>query len=180
MGTVRAVPPRIPPLPVDKRPAEVADLPDMNIFGTLAHHPKLVVRWSRFGGWLLARGRLSPRDREIAILRTGFRCDAEYEWGQHVSIGLDAGLTQEEIDRVVLDPATAGWSDDDAVLLRAVDELHDDFRIGDATWAALAKRYDEQQLIELCMVVGQYHLVAMTLNSLGVERDEGIPGFPGS
>lgn len=174
------MPPRIPPLPLEKRPAEVADLPDLNIFGTLARHPKLAQRWSRFGGYLLARGRLSPRDRELAILRTGFRCGSEYEFGQHTQIGLDSGVTQEEIERIVLDPAGAGWEDDDAVLLRAVDELHDDSCIGDATWAALAERYDEQQLIELCMVVGQYHLVAMTLNSLGVEREHGIPGFPGS
>lgn len=165
---------------MDERPPEVAELPDLNIFGTLARHPKLTSRWARFGGWLLARGRLSPRDRELAILRTGYRCGSDYEYGQHVSIGLAAGLSQDEIDRTVLDPATAGWSDDDAVLLRAVDELHDANRIGDDTWAALAGRYDEQQLIELCMVVGQYHLVAMTLNSLGVERDPGVPGFPGS
>lgn len=172
------MPPRIKPLPIDERAPEVAELPDLNIFGTLARHPKLTSRWSRFGGWLLARGRLSARDRELAILRTGFRCGSEYEFGQHVQIGLDAGLTQDEIDRVVRDPATAGWSDEDAVLLRAVDELHDDNRIGDATWSALAERYDDQQMIELCMVVGQYHLVAMTLNSLGVEREPGVPGFP--
>jgi 4-carboxymuconolactone decarboxylase len=174
------VPPRIQPLPIDERPPEVAELPDLNIFGTLARHPKLTSRWARFGGWLLARGTLPARERELAILRTGFRCGSEYEFGQHVQIGLDAGVTQEEVDRIVLDPATAGWSDDDAVLLRAVDELHDDSRIGDATWSALAQRFDDQQLIELCMLVGQYHLVAMTLNSLGVERDPGVPGFPGS
>lgn len=173
------MPPRIPPLPLDERPPEVAELPDLNIFGTLARHPKLTARWARFGGWLLARGTLPARDRELAILRTGFRCGSEYEFGQHVKIGLDAGLSQDEIDRVVLDPATAGWDDHGAVLLRAVDELHDDSCIGDATWAALAEHYDEQQLIELCMVVGQYHLVSMTLRSLGVERDPGVPGFPG-
>ena len=65
----------------------------------------------------------------------------------------------------------SGWSDADALLLRATDELHADSRIGDATWAALAEQWDDQQLIELCMVVGQYHLVAMTLNSLGVEPE---------
>jgi hypothetical protein len=29
------------------------------------------------------------------------------------------------------------------------------------------------------MLVGQYHLVAFTLNSLGVQREEGVPGFDG-
>src|SRR3546814_11705462 len=75
-------------------------------------------------------------------------------------------------------PEAEGWSREDASLLRAADELHADSRIGDATWAALAERYDEAQLIELCMVVGQYHLVAFTLNSLGVQAEPGLPEMP--
>ena len=71
-----------------------------------------------------------------------------------------------------------GWSDFDARLLRAADELHNDAVISDATWAKLAERYDDKQLIEVCMVVGQYHLVSFTLNSLGVEREPGVEGLP--
>ena len=76
-------------------------------------------------------------------------------------------------------PAATGWSADDADLLRAADELHADNRIGDETWGALAAAWDEQQLIEVCMVVGQYHLVAFTLNSLGVEPEsDDFPALP--
>ncbi len=74
--------------------------------------------------------------------------------------------------------AAPGWSDADADLLRAAEELHADARIGDGTWAALAGRFDPQQLIELCMVVGQYHLVAFTLNSLEVQPEPGLPEMP--
>ena len=73
------------------------------------------------------------------------------------------------------DPA---WAPGDAALLRAADELHADAHIGDETWAALAPTWNEAQLIELCMVVGQYHLVAFTLNSLGVQREDGVEGCP--
>ena len=113
------------------------------------------------------------RERELLILRTGWNCRSAYEYGQHVLIGLRSGLAQEEIDRVPAGPDAPGWSADDAALLRAADELHADNRIGDGTWAALAARLDEQQLIEVCMLVGQYHLVAFTLNSLGVEPEAG-------
>jgi alkylhydroperoxidase family enzyme len=90
-----------------------------------------------------------------------------------------SGLTHDEIERVADGPDAAGWSAEDAALLRAADELHADSRIGDETWAALAGRYDEQQLIEVCMVVGQYHLVAFTLSSLGVQREDGsLPAMP--
>jgi alkylhydroperoxidase family enzyme len=179
--------PRIPPLPKEGRDPRTVEILDglggsfgreLNIFATLAHHPKLLKRWSAFGGTLLYGGRLSPRDRELLILRTGYLCRAHYEWGQHVVIARDAGLSDEEIARVVDGPDAAGWSHDDVALLRAADELHAGSRIEDATWAALADRYDEQQLIEVCMVVGQYHLVAFTLNSLGVEPEPGLPEMP--
>lgn len=174
------MPPRIPPLPADDRDPKTAELlealrgfngTELNIFATLARHPRLMKRWSAFGGVLLYGGALPARERELLILRTGYLCRAPYEWGQHVPIGLAAGLTDEEIARVAKGPDDGDWSDDDADVLRAADELHADNRISDDTWAALAARWDEQQLIEVCMVVGQYHLVAMTLNSLGVEPE---------
>lgn len=179
--------PRIPPVDPDACDDRTAEMlsglrrPDgslLNIFATLAHHPKLMNRWLGFGGVLLYGGQLSARDRELLILRTGWHCQAHYEWGQHVEFARAAGLSDDEIARVVEGPGAAGWSDDDRWLLRAADDLHRDSRIGDETWAALATRYDEQQLIEVCMVVGQYHLVAFTLNSLGVEPEPGLPEMP--
>lgn len=183
-----AMAPRIPPLPQEGRDPRTEELlaplrrPDgteLNIFTTLARHPKLLKRWSAFGGVLLYGGTLPARERELLILRAGYLCRAHYEWGQHVEIGLTAGLTDDEIARVAEGPDESRWSTDDALLLRATDELHADSRISDATWAALAERWDEQQLIELCMVVGQYHLVAFTLNSLGVEPEsDDFPVLP--
>lgn len=151
---------------------------ELNIFTTLAHHPRLLKRWSAFGGVLLYGARLSGRDRELLIMRTAYRCRARYEWGQHVAFCHGAGITDDEIARIAAGPDAEGWSADDAMLLRAADELHDESRISDATWSALAARYDEQELIEVCMVVGQYHLVAFTLNSLGVETEPGLPAMP--
>ena len=180
---------RIPPLPPEGRDPRTAALLDtlrgpdgseLNLFATLAHHPRLLKRWSAFGGILLYGGALPARDRELLILRTGYLCGSAYEWGQHVGIGLDVGLAPEEIDRIATGPDDPAWSTGDAALLRAADELHVDHRIGDATWAALAGRYDAPQLIEVCMVVGQYHLVAFTLSSLGVEPEPGLPPFPGT
>lgn len=170
--------PRIPPLPPEARDPRTEELlaplrrPDgteLNIFATLAHHPKLLKRWSAFGGTLLYGGRLDARERELLILRTAHNCDAHYEWHQHVAIAKAAGLTDDEIERVPAGLQSDQWSESDRSLIAAADELHDAARISDATWEQLASRYDEQELIEVCMVVGQYHLVAFTLNSLGVE-----------
>jgi alkylhydroperoxidase family enzyme len=150
-----------------------------NIFRTLARHPGLFRKWLPFGGKLL-NGKLPARERELAILRVGWLCQSEYEWGQHVPIGKRAGLTDDEIARIPKGAKAEGWSELDATILRATDELHQDACIGDATWARLAQELDEKQLIELVMSVGHYHLVSMALNTLGVQREEGVVGLPDS
>jgi len=178
--------PRIAPLAPEERDARVAALletlrphpdgEDMHLFATLAHHPRLLRRWSQFGGVLLFGGALPARDREILILRTAANCGADYEWGHHLVIGRLAGLSDDDM-AALADPAPA-VVEADALLVRAADELHVDNVLSDATWAALADRYDTEQLIEIPMVVGQYHLVAFTLRSLGVEREPGYEGLP--
>jgi len=178
--------PRIPPVAPEERTGQIRELldaasvgagSDANIFATFVRAPGLFRRWLPFGGKLL-KGKLPARDRELLILRTGWNCGAEYEWAQHARLALNCDLSAAEIDRVVLGPEADGWDDFESALLRASDELHSDWIISDATWAALAERYDTQQLIEVPMLVGHYHLVAMTLNTLGVQLDEGLTGFP--
>ncbi len=149
----------------------------LNIFATLARHPKALKRWLVFGGHVLAKSSLPERERELLILRAGWRCGSVYEFGQHTVIGTAAGPTDDEVRRLAAE-GTDGWSAADRSLVRAVDELVADHRIADATWAELAERLDEHQLIDLLFTVGQYVLVSMTLNSLGVEREPGVPGWP--
>ncbi|MFQ5418045.1 MAG: carboxymuconolactone decarboxylase family protein [Myxococcota bacterium] len=174
--------PRVDPLPVEKLTEEervrLGDGPILNIFRTLAHHPKLLKRWLVFGNHVLSKSTLSPRDREIAILRIGWRCKAEYEWRQHVTIARQAGLSDEEIRRIGEGADAPGWSELERALLRATDELHADAFISDETWAALSKHYDTNQLMDLVFTVGQYNLVSMALNTLGVQAEPDLPDFP--
>lgn len=149
----------------------------LNIFGTLAHHPKLMKRWWVFGAHVLQKSSLPPRERELVILRVGWLCQSGYEWGQHRVIGRKAGITDAEIERIKQGPDAAAWSPADRALLRAVDELHEDSFITDDTWKALAERYNTQQLLDLVFAVGEYHLVSMVLNATGVQLDPGIDGL---
>jgi alkylhydroperoxidase family enzyme len=153
-------------------------LGDLNIFRTFAQHPDLFRSWAPFGAYLLAGGTLSFDERELLILRTGFNCRSPYEWGQHVRIALNGGMSRETIDRVADGPDADGWSEHESALLRAADELHESARIWPGTWDALAARLDEQQLLELCVLVGQYHLVAFMLNAVGVEPEPGLEPLP--
>lgn len=145
----------------------------LNIFRTLAHAPKALTAFLGWGNYILSkRNALSPRDRELVILRTGFNCRAGYEWTQHKRIGLDCGLSAEEIERIKSGPDADGWTDLDRAMLRATDELTSDHFVTDATWAALAPLGDKGRM-DLVLTVGQYTQVSMILNSFGVQVEQG-------
>jgi len=174
--------PRVEPLPVKELDPEIREMfgdgPVLNIFRTLAQHPKLMKRWLVFGNHVLAKSTLGARERELVILRTGWNCRAEYEWAQHVAIAKQSGVSDEEIRRIAEGPDAEGWDARDRALLRAADELHGDQFVSDATWQQLSEHYDTQALMDLVFAVGQYTLVSMALNSLGVQLEEGAARFP--
>jgi alkylhydroperoxidase family enzyme len=147
----------------------------LNIFATLAHHPGLLKRWLVFATHVLGKSTLSPRDRELVILRVGVQCASPYEFAQHHVIAQRSGISVVEIERVKDGPDHPDWSRHDAALLRAVDELHVGSVIEDDTWATLAESYSPEQLLDLLATVGNYHLVSYVLNSCGVEIDPGTP-----
>ncbi|MQY02438.1 carboxymuconolactone decarboxylase family protein [Actinomadura macrotermitis] len=168
--------PRIPPLPEeqwdDALKAVVSVTGPLNIFTTLGRHPELFQSWIGFGSMMLMKGTLSGRVRELAILRTAHHRDCAYEWHHHRRIGLEAGLTEDEIAALRLDPAGHGWTDQDRAVLTAADELHATGTLSDATWAALSGFLDEHGLIELVILIGHYHMVAFALNALRVQPEE--------
>jgi 4-carboxymuconolactone decarboxylase len=180
---MRLTEPRIAPLTDTELTPEVKALlepitiagPTANIFRTLARDPGALRGFLAWGNHILTRRNgLPARERELAILRVGYLCRAGYEWAQHVRIGIAAGLTEEEVERIKGGPDAPGWSEADAALLRAVDELHADRFVTDPTWAALSRHFDERQRMVIVFAVGQYTQVSMILNTFGVQLDEGL------
>ena len=149
-----------------------------NVIGTLSRHWEATKKFLTWGYHVMGEtSTLTPRERELLILRTGWLCPSEYEWGQHVIFAKAAGLTDAEIARIKEGPDATGWAPFDATLLRAADELHADAMISDKTWAALSERYNTQQLMDVVFAVGQYTPVSMSLNTFGVQLDKGVKGF---
>ncbi|MDQ2891484.1 MAG: carboxymuconolactone decarboxylase family protein [Pseudomonadota bacterium] len=179
--------PRIDPLDDDELDDEQREVLKpfgnrvLNIFRTLAHAPKALKRFNVWGGYILSdRNSLTPREREIAILRTGWLCGAGYEWTQHVILAREAGLSEGEIWAIGRGPKAPGWSSLDAAILTAADELVRDHFITDATWAALAPLGHKARM-DVVFTVGQYTQVSMFLNTFGVQLDLGQtldPAFP--
>ncbi|MFJ8048563.1 carboxymuconolactone decarboxylase family protein [Streptomyces luteogriseus] len=145
-----------------------------NIFTTLVRHPDLYEQFMPFGGQLLGAGRLPGDVRELLILRTARNTGSRYEWGRHLPLARAAGVTEADIDRIGEGPEAPGWTDLRRHLIRAADELHREATLSDTTWESLAEHFDEAELIEIAMLVGQYHMVAFFLNATGVELEPGV------
>lgn len=149
---------------------------EMHIFRTIAVHPKLFRSWLPLGGRLLQGSTLTPRVREIVILATAARCGSDYEWGQHVGIAREAGLTDDEIRACARPEDADGWTAEDRAALDAAGQLVADHRITDATWEALvAAGWTDQQLIELTFLAGHYAMLAGMLRSVGVVTETPLP-----
>lgn len=182
---MRMTHPRIQPLEKDQWNEEAAALLTpiaergrvLNIFKTLANHSALARRWMVFANHILGKSTLPEKERELVILRIGYLCQSGYEWGQHVEIARQVGMTDEEILFSKSGPQTPGLSPLYRLLLEATDELHNDAHVSDATWQGLSEHLDQQQLMDLVFTVGQYNLVSMALNSFGVQLDQGVPDW---
>lgn len=174
--------PRISPVPEaewsEAQRAQLAPMaergPVLNIFKTLARDGDALKAFLAWGSYVLSRkNALSPREREIVILRIGYLCRSGYEWTQHTRIGLGAGLKGPEIEKIKQGRAAGGWSEAEAALLDACDDLHRRQFIGDEIWARLRTHYSEKQCMDVVFTAGQYTQVSMILNTFGVQLDEG-------
>ncbi|MFB4309556.1 carboxymuconolactone decarboxylase family protein [Actinomadura sp. GTD37] len=147
--------------------------PPPPILGLLARHPRVGATWLAFSGTLLDEGTLDPRDRELLILRVGWRTRCRYLWAQHVGMGEAAGLMPEQLAAVPAGAAAVVWTEPDRDLLLAADQLVDGHTVDDAVWRRLSARFDERGLLELLFVAGGYVCLAMILNSVGLEPADG-------
>lgn len=142
----------------------------------MAKHPPIFRRQMEMGH-VLFTGRIPPRERELAVLRISWLAGAPFEWGEHVEIAKRCGLSPGEIERVTQGSSAREWSEHEAAILRGVEELVADFAVSRETWGVLARSWDEPQLIEFPMMVGQYLTTAFLLNSLQVQLGEGNAGL---
>jgi 4-carboxymuconolactone decarboxylase len=185
-------PPRIPPLKPEEFTDEVremtADLqraagvpvngyvPDF--IATMLRYPELHTAHTDLALLLMAKGALSVRDRELAVCRVGWLCQAPFEWDSHVAMGKrQAGMTDEEIEWVIVGSSAPGWTEHERAVIRSVEELMEDSMISDETWAVLARTLDYKQLLELPILVGQYMGVAFVQNSIRVNLMPGAVGL---
>jgi alkylhydroperoxidase family enzyme len=146
----------------------------LNALGTLARHPALTAAFNTFNGYILFASTLTPRQRELLVLRVATLRGSAYEWEQHRVLAGDVGLDPVEVERIAAGPDASGWSPFESAMLRAVDELIGDGEIADPTWQLLAAEFDDQQLMDLVFTVGAYEILALAFRSFRIELDEDL------
>ena len=150
----------------------------LGVWSTCANAPRLCNAWLEFTDYLLRESSLPIRDRELLILRIGYLNQGAYEWAAHRGLALSVGISEDELKDITIGSSADSWSEWDSALLQAAEELHEAALVSEETWATLSRQYDKRQMMEVVFTVGQYNLVAMYLNSLGVQFEEGWTGFP--
>jgi 4-carboxymuconolactone decarboxylase len=151
----------------------------LNVTRAIGQNPGLLAAWGGFATYILGPDlSLSPRERELAILRVGWNLQADYEWGHHVEIAHRIGMTVEDIQAVQEGPGSAHLGALDRLILHAVDELRADAEISADTWAGLKAFYSDRQMLDLLFTIGQYTMVCSALKSIKVPLEEGYEGLP--
>ncbi len=175
-------PDREAPLTVAR--VDPADGDGLRVSRTIRRHPELADRWYANQRYIPdpERSRLTPHDRELLILRTGWNSEAVYEWAKHVGSvarARDHGLEPMWIAQGADAP---GWGENELALIGAADEMYRDTIISDETWDTLSERYDTHQMMSIAWTVARSRRVSLTLNALGVQPlpdDERLPVLEG-
>jgi alkylhydroperoxidase family enzyme len=168
MPRIQPVDPAAAPEPVGEA---LTQLPDLNIFKTLAHAETAFRPFLRFGGAVLGRLALDPKLRELAILQVAREAEAEYEWVQHVAIAKAVGVADEQIAAVERGDLDA-FDDPERAVLELAAAVVAGPRISDELFARLRAHLDDRRIVELLLTAGDYLMLARVMTILEVELDE--------
>ncbi len=152
--------------------AEVGSGQIINLLKALAHSPKTMRDWNRLGITILLKGELAHDIRELAIIRVGELAQAQYELIAHRNIGLQTGLTQEQIDDIGDWKGSSHFCEKERAVLQYTDEVALDIKASDKTFATIRHFFNEREIVELTVAIGFYGMVCRILESLEVDLEK--------
>lgn len=148
----------------------------LTLFRVIGRNPRVLRRMQR--GGLLDPGSVCVRLRELAIARTTARCGAGYEFGVHAAFfGQAAGLSANDYRAIVQGPQDTRWSEQERLVLRLADALHDDGDVSEELDGALSRAFSEAQRIELVVLCGLYHAVSFACRAFRLSPEPGTEAF---
>ena len=144
----------------------------LNLYRAVAHSPATVSSFVKLGNVLLNRAELSPKLRELAILRIAILLRSEYEWTQHLPIALEVGVTGEQADSIRQWNDSTDFDEEERAVLRYADEVTLNVETTDETFEALKKHLNERQIVELTVSIGYWGMIARVLVPLQIEVED--------
>ncbi len=103
------------------------------------------------------------RLNEFAILIIGRQWRSQVEWFAHAPLAAKAGLKSEIIAELKEGKRPSGMAEDETVVYDFVTELTTTKKVSDETFARTKKVFNDQQIVDLTAVAGNYVMVAMML-----------------
>jgi alkylhydroperoxidase family enzyme len=143
----------------------------INLWKVMGHCPYIGLNFQRLGNSILKGEGLSPKLRELAILRVGSLAQSEYEFKQHTAIALQNGISQKQIDEIVDWAASEHFDERERAVLAYTDAVARDIRVRDETFARLRTFLNEEEIIELTAVIGYYGMACRILVALEVDLE---------
>jgi 4-carboxymuconolactone decarboxylase len=149
---------------------------NFDILGVLARHPTMARVFMSYNAFLLQRGELPLRLRELAILRLAHARHSAFFWGEHVRVATAGGLSEDDI--ASLATGNSEFDGVDRLVLEATDEMLADGRARAATWKQLVEELGTRPAMELIFVVGTYGMLAMACETWGLVPPVGSAKLP--
>jgi len=103
------------------------------------------------------------RLNEFAILIIGRQWRSQVEWFAHAPIAAKAGLSADIIAELKARKRPSRMAEDEAVVYDFVTELTTTRKVSDETYSRAKKVFNDQQIVDLTLVAGNYVMVAMLL-----------------
>src|ERR1700681_2369374 len=100
---------------------------------------------------------------EFAILIIGRQWRSQVEWYAHAPLAAKAGLSPEIIAELKASKRPSSMAEDEALVYDFVTELTTTQKVSDETYARAKKVFNDQQIVDLTAVAGNYVMVAMML-----------------
>jgi len=148
----------------------------MNFYRVVANSPGVARSAIKLGNSLISRIELSPKLRELTIMRIAKLCGCEYEWMQHLPLALQSGLTQVQLDAIGSWNESDAFNEEEKAVLSYVDEVEKNIRVPDNIFQALRRYLDDRQIVELTLAIGWWGMLARLFVPLEVEVDERSAG----
>jgi AhpD family alkylhydroperoxidase len=143
----------------------------LNVFKVMAHTPDLMQSWWSMMAAAFTRLELSPRLRELAILRLFQLTHCAYGYAHHVRIGREAGISDKEIAAIESYAVDGRFSPVEKLALQYTDAVTRLDDTAPALAAALRAHLSERELVELTFCIANWNLMAHLLLPLEVELE---------